>query len=91
MMTTQKIHLATAVVLALGLTACGGGSRDANISPTAADASAQEVPPSAISSTASFLEYQNSLQQQASDTVEALTLQNMLPPSDDTIEPSPLL
>ena len=93
MKTSQQIRRAIAASLALGLAACGGGgghSSDAVTAPAAADPATQSVPPSAVNSTASFLDYQMSLQGQVSDTIEPLTLQQMLPPLDDTAEPTSL-
>ena len=65
---------------AIVLTACGGGSGD-----TSSSSGADAIPPSAVTSTQSFIDYQKGLQ--ADDTIEPLQLQQLLPPKDDTIEP----
>lgn len=82
--------------VALGLTGCGGGSSgstsaDASASPgtSAATSGDGAVPPSAVASIDSFLAYQQTLG--TSDTIEPLTLQQRLPPIDDTKEPTPVL
>jgi hypothetical protein len=74
-------------VLALGLAACGGGSSDASAGSSLA--TPDTVPPGAVSSTQSFVDYLNG-QSPANDTIEPLTLQQMLPPTSDTTEPTPL-
>lgn len=95
-MKTKIIFGSALACAALGLTGCGGGSgssaaTDAGAAPgtQAATSAPDTVPPSAVASTDSFLEYQKTLG--ASDTIEPLTLQQMLPPIDDTKEPKPIL
>ena len=93
---STKILLGSALACAaLGLAGCGGGSGgsaavDAGASPgtPAATSAPDTVPPSAVASTDSFLAYQQTLG--ASDTIEPLTLQQKLPPIDDTKEPTPI-
>ena len=73
-------------VLVLGLSGCGGGGGGNGTGPSS---EVDAVPPNAVSSTQSFVDYLNR-QTPANDTVEPLTLQQQLPPIDDTIEPTPL-
>lgn len=83
----RSISLPLVTTLTLTLAGCGGGSNDAPATATA-PAAAGEVPATALDSWQTFLDYQRSLG--ASDTVEPNTLQQKLPPVDDTIEPTPL-
>ncbi len=69
--------------LTLGLAACGGGGGDSGAA--AQPAAIDSVPDSALTSSTSFVDFQKGLA--ASDTIEPLTLQQLLPPTDDTIEP----
>jgi hypothetical protein len=84
---TNFLNVLTGCALSLGLAACGGGSGDAS---TGSSLGAPDtVPPGAVSSTQSFVDYLNG-QSSANDTIEPLTLQQMLPPTSDTTEPTPL-
>lgn len=84
MKSSHILEAALAASIALVLGGCGGGAD----SSTAASADADSVPPTAAASTQSFVEYQMGLQ--ASDTIEPLKLQQLLPPIDDTAEPTPI-
>ena len=81
-------RLALAAALALGLSACGGGGGDADEPRPSSSAADDVVPASALSSWQTFLDYQKSLH--VDDTIEPLKLQQLLPPTDDTIEPLPI-
>ena len=81
---TYIFNVLTGCALAVGLAACGGGSDNAS-----SLAAPDTVPPDAVSSTQSFVDYLNG-QSPADDTIEPLTLQQMLPPTSDTTEPTPL-
>lgn len=81
---------------ALGLAGCGGGdgggaATNAGSAPgtPVATSAPDAVPPSAVASIDIFLAYQKTLG--ASDAIEPLTLQQKLPPIDDTKEPTPIL
>jgi hypothetical protein len=93
-MQPQEMFRLTAVagVTALGLSlgACGGGSSGGDTPGAGAAAPEDSVPPNALTSALSFIEYQKSLAAQTNDTVEPLTLQQQLPPADDTAEPIPI-
>ena len=86
MKTTSYLGLAGAAGCALGLSACGGGDSDSvsTSTPTGTDS----VPVSALASTDSFVQYQQQLQ--PSNTIEPLSLQQLLPPLSDTTEPTPI-
>jgi hypothetical protein len=85
MKTTQTLGWVIAALTTLGLGACGGG----DASPTAAaDASAQAAPPTALSNALAVIEASKG--QQYQDVVDPKSLQQQLPPSDDTIEPTPI-
>jgi hypothetical protein len=79
MKTTLFIARAGGLGAAILLAACGGGSGD---TPSTSN---DVVPPSAVTSTQSFVDFQKGLQ--VDDTIEPLQLQQLLPPKDDTIEP----
>ena len=85
------LYWLTAGAAALALAACGGGGGggDAGSSGPVSPTSSGAIPASAVSSTQAFVDY---LQRQspADDTIEPLTLQQLLPPKDDTAEPTPL-
>ena len=76
--------------LGLGLVACGGGSSGGDTPGAIATAPEDSVPSNALTSALSFIEYQKALAAQMNDTVEPLTLQQQLPPADDTAEPIPI-
>ena len=84
---TKRPQLGLMVCAVLALGACGGGSEVAEVQ-AAPPATASEVPDSAMASALSFIQFQQGLA--ASDTIEPLTLQKLLPPLDDTAEPIPL-
>jgi hypothetical protein len=84
---TTFLNVLTGCALSLGLAACGGGSSDSSAGSSLA--TPDTVPPGAVSSTQSFVDYLNG-QSPANDTIEPLTLQQMLPPTSDTTEPTPL-
>lgn len=79
MKTTLFIARAGGLGAAILLAACGGGGSD---TPSTSN---DVVPPSAVTSTQSFVDFQKGLQ--VDDTIEPLQLQQSLPPKDDTIEP----
>lgn len=84
-----RTGLAIAITLgtALALVACGGGN-DATEAQSAVPAAAEPVPAAAMASSESFVVYQQSLA--VDDTIEPKALQDLLPPLDDTAEPTPL-
>ncbi len=85
MKTTQIFGWVVAASATLGLGACGGG--DASLTP-AVDASPQAAPPTALSNALAVIEASQG--QQYKDVVDAKSLQQQLPPPDDTIEPTPI-
>lgn len=88
MNTKRSIGLAAVASLAFGLGACGGGGGSSDSSPSASPATADSVPVSALTSTATFVDYQTKLE--PSNTIEPLSLQQQLPPLSDTTEPTPI-
>ena len=88
MKTTSYLGLAVAAVCALGLSACGGGGGGNDSASTSTPTATDSVPVSALASTDSFVQYQQQLQ--PSNTIEPLSLQQLLPPLSDTTEPTPI-
>ncbi len=84
MTTRHSLGLAVAIPLTLALSG-GGGSGGSDASASVGPAVAETVPVSALTSTETFVNYQKALTE--SDTIEPLTLQQLLPPIDDTAEP----
>ncbi len=82
---TKIIGAATALTLAIGLSACGSSNDD---NPPPAPAPGSQIPPSA-SSVAGFIAFLQGLA--SSDTSEPLTVGNFSPPADDTTEPQLLM
>lgn len=79
----KKSWVAMAVV-AVFLTACGGGDDDNTPAVTEA------VPPSASASSMGFIEYLQQLVVASADMLEPVDVSAVTPPSDDTGEPSPV-
>lgn len=86
MNTKHALGWVIAASATLGLGACGGG--DASPTPPA-DASAQSAPATALSNALAVIEARKG--QQGQDIIDPLTLQQQLPPPDDTIEPTPII
>lgn len=84
MTATKRPQLGLMVCAVLALSACGGGSEVAEVQ-AAPPATADAVPDLAMASSQSFVDFQKGLA--ASDTIEPLSLQKLLPPLSDTAEP----
>jgi len=79
----KKTLLASLVVAAL-LGACGGGDGDAPATPPATS----EVPASASQSPAGFIAYLQLLVASMADLLEPVDTSAVVPPADDTGEPT---
>lgn len=84
----KPLALCAALMLAVGLSACGGGD-DAPTppptDPTPPPVATNEVPASATASVAAFGQYTGSLP--ASETAEPLDVDKVTPPVSDSDEP----
>lgn len=81
MRTTQKLGLAMAAAIVLGLSACGGGEDPAVTA---------EVPGSASDSVGGFIVYLKALTAQVPDDLEAVDVSMVTPQVSDTTEPEAL-
>jgi ABC-type glycerol-3-phosphate transport system substrate-binding protein len=72
------------IVAAAALAACGGSD------DTPAPAATAEVPASAGASPAGFIAYLMALIASEADTLEPVDVSAVVPPTDDTSEPTPI-
>jgi hypothetical protein len=72
------------VVAAASLAACGGND------DSPAPAATAEVPASASASPAGFISYLMALVSSEADTLEPVDVSAVVPPTDDTSEPTPI-
>lgn len=79
---TKKSWVAMAVV-AVFLTACGGGDDD---TPPVTET----VPPNASASNAGFIDYLKQLVVASADALEPVDVSTVTPPTDDASEPTPI-
>ena len=83
MKTRQKLGLALAASIVLGLSACGGG--DDTTPPVTS-----QVPASASASVAGFMAYVVALVATAPDNLEPVDISTVTAPTSDTTEPDPV-
>jgi hypothetical protein len=81
---TSKAVLLLIVGAAVLLAACGGSDETNSPPPT------QQVPASASASTDGFIGYLKALIVSMADTLEPVDTSGVTPPTDDTIEPTPV-